>query len=658
MKKILLSLAFAAFGLTVNSYAQTIMSQTFGSPTVAPALPATWSQGSTGTTAWHTSTGGTGGGSTWGGLTGANNVPTTHGQFVIVDDAADPTQLHDTLKSPVFSMGSYSPSTVYLSYDYFFYNATNNSSGITETAYVIGSTNGGSTWAIIDTVQGNAWTVNAFSTRYASLSSLSGATCMIGFVYSDGGGAILGCALNNVQVYVPPANDITLTAVTPAATPTAFYQTGGNATFGGTMYNIGSTTITSFVAGYKVGAGSPVTSTISGISVAPFTTYNFTVTTPYVVASGSQTATIWVNEPGGAAPTSADTMTTAIVGVDSLQPKKAMIEEFNQASCDPCADAAPNVDSVYANNVSNSVIVRYHVNWPGRDCMDSVTLSPFVQGMITYYGVNSVPWANLDGISEYPGYGGEAAGYLCSYTVQSESVLGSPFKITITPTFNAHTNTYSFSAVIKSYAAMPAGLVARAALTVDTITYALNQSTETISQTLFPQVAENMFPSSAGTTLTAFTSGSSQTVTGTWTKNHPWGSNRSVWAYDSTTNGQIVVWVMDNTAQYVYQAAAVSISTILGLGVNSVTGNNGSLNVYPNPASSTATVALNLTSSADVKMEVYNVLGQLVYNMPVENRNAGISNTIIDISNFANGNYFVKVSIGNEVLTKNLTITK
>ena len=206
---------------------------------------------------------------------------------------------------------------------------------------------------------------------------------------------------------------------------------------------------------------------------------------------------------------------------------------------------------------------------------------------------------------------------------------------------------------------MAAGLKAYVCLVEDTLYYAANQSTESIPQTIFPQVAENMFPNGAGNTLTAFTAGSTQTITGSWVKNHPWGSNRSVWSYDSSLTGKIIVWVESSSLKYVYQAAYANIATGKNtVGVNAVTGENGRIDVYPNPASNTTTVALDLKSAAEVKLEVYNILGQLVYSVPAEQRYAGASHSTIDVSKFASGEYFVKVYIGGELLTKTLTIAK
>ena len=464
-----------------------------------------------------------------------------------------------------------------------------------------------------------------------------------------------GLFVDNVQTAILHGLDLGVTAMYSAP----FVQTGSSNTITGVLHNFGVVTTTSCNLNYSVNGGAPVTTSLTGLSNVLGSDYTYTSTTPWVPSTaGTYTIKVWADQINGSADeyNPNDTFTSSILVVDHLSPKTVLLEEFNQASCDPCAAATPNLDSVYVNNLATSIMVRYHVNFPGRDCMDSVTLSPFVSSRLSYYAVSGVPDAQVDGQYVYPGAGG-----LSSTIIHQLGAFGSPFTIAVTPTHNSTTHAYTFSAVITSAGPIPAGLKAYAALTVDTVTYARNQSTESIPQTLFPEVAENMFPA-AGSALGAFTTGSTQTITGSWTKNHPWGSDYSVWSYDSSKNGKIVVWIEDDATKYVYQSAYAAVrtidTTISRVGVVAVNGNSGSLEVYPNPASQSATVALNLVAADNVKFEVYNMAGQLVYSMPAEMRNPGTSRTLIDLSTFATGDYFVKVSIGSEVLTQKLNVIK
>jgi len=468
-----------------------------------------------------------------------------------------------------------------------------------------------------------------------------------------------GLVVDNVKTVILPSYDLGQNYLNLLP----YVATGTSVTFQGSLRNYGYATITDMHLNYSVNGGTPVSTALTGLSIGAGTNYSYTSGTPWVPATaGAYTIKIWADALNGANPDavhSNDTVTATISVIDTLKPKIVMVEEFTQASCDPCANAHTNVDTVYQNNLSRAVMCRYHVNFPGRDCMDSVTLSPFVSSRLSYYQVGGVPDAQVDGQYVYPG-----GGSFTSAVIASAASAMSPFVITITPSFNSATQTFSFNASIKSQGAVPAGLKAYAVLVEDTLFYAANQSTESIPQTIFPQVAEAMFPNASGSTLAAFTAGSTQTLSLSWTKNHAWASDRAVWSYDSTATGKILLWVENDhltwfqNAPYVYQAASANVNTAHTAGVGTITGTNGSLNVYPNPASKEAIVALNLQSASDVKMEVYNALGQAVFTMPVEHRNAGASHTTIDVSNFAAGTYFVKVFIGGESLNSTLAVTK
>jgi len=651
MKKILLTVA-AALALGAGSFAQTTyFSQDFEG-TTGSALPTGWSQTvAVGTpndsVGWNTGDVTT--------LNSADFTPPAHTRFVEVNDDAFEfaNNTNSFLMTPSINLAA--ATSPFLSFDCSYLAQTYG--GFTEVATVEVSTDGGTTWTVVSTLAGNValW----WEPRHINLSAYAGmANVMIGFRYSDNTGWLYAWAIDNVVVSDPIANDLALTGLDQVAgAPSSWGVAGGTKTLSGTVYNNGASTVTSYNVNYIFNGGAVVTYPVTGVSIPAFTSATFTDATAITLpaTAGTYPVSAWVSLTGDANAAN-DSATTSITVFDSLVPKTVLIEEFNQASCDPCAAATPNLDSVYANNASRSIMVRYHVNFPGRDCMDSVTLGAFVQDQLTFYNVTGVPDAQVDGAYVYPGAAGP--GSMSTAVLGAAASVGSPFKIVVTPSFDAATHTYSFSAAVTSYAALPAGLTLRAALTIDKLTYAANQSTESIPQTKFPEVAENMFPNAGGQSLAAFTSGSTQTLTGSWTKDHPWASDAAVWKYDSTSTGKIVAWVQDDATGFVYQVGYAAVTTTGPEGVTAVVSNSGSMDVYPNPANKTATVALSLKENASVTMEVVNAVGQVVYTTPAQNRNSGVSMSTIDVSNFAAGQYFVKISVGTEIMTKQLTVIK
>ena len=87
---------------------------------------------------------------------------------------------------------------------------------------------------------------------------------------------------------------------------------------------------------------------------------------------------------------------------------------------------------------------------------------------------------------------------------------------------------------------------------------------------------------------------------------------------------------------------------------------DANLTIYPNPANETSTIAYHLDKKGDTKIQVVDVLGKVVYTTAVNAQPEGDYSVQISKrdQNLGNGIYFVKLSIGNESVTKKLIITE
>jgi Secretion system C-terminal sorting domain len=81
--------------------------------------------------------------------------------------------------------------------------------------------------------------------------------------------------------------------------------------------------------------------------------------------------------------------------------------------------------------------------------------------------------------------------------------------------------------------------------------------------------------------------------------------------------------------------------------------NNASVSVFPNP-SSTGLFTVDAGASSKTIITVYNILGNVVYNKEM----IATGKQVIDLSNQANGSYFVNIKKDNEVITKKIMINK
>jgi PKD repeat protein len=79
------------------------------------------------------------------------------------------------------------------------------------------------------------------------------------------------------------------------------------------------------------------------------------------------------------------------------------------------------------------------------------------------------------------------------------------------------------------------------------------------------------------------------------------------------------------------------------------------LNIYPNPNNGVFTIALNGANNTTANIVIVNVLGQVVYNTNTTLTNGNINQTI-NLNNVSNGNYVLKATLGNKVITQKINV--
>ncbi len=603
--------------------------------------------------------------------------------FDDIDYNTTPSTDYDTLYSAVFNCPS--NGHVFLSMDLNFNNYTN-----AEVGTLLVSTNGGKTWTPAATLP-SAYGVTAWqdSTLFNISQYAAGkSNVKVAFAWNNAGAVKQGypgwgMAIDNVDIYEPLSYDVGVTAVNS----NYLLQVGTAYTFNGTILNYGGDSIVSMDMNYKVNNQTPVSYPISGIAgFNGLTSYNWSIGTAFTPATpGVYTIKFYANNLNGSNVDqhhANDTMTVNVMVVDTIQSKQVMFEEFSCASCNPCMYAMPNIDSVSLNTKPYCNTIRYHWYFPGQDMINQETATLVNTRFENYYGQDGVPDAQVDGINYYPGYG---PGYLSSGVIQSLKAVGSPFKITInSATYTAATKTYSMTATIKSYGTFSAGLIAQVALTEDSVNFKTDQSTEDPLNSFapplgsgsnpdyyypfvlkFPDAVEALLPSVNGTTLTGFTPGSTQTVTVTWPKSHPWAAKYTSYPYDSSKSQHFTIFIQDNNgnssmgipAKYVYQSARAQVpSSITDVPETSTGGINFEL--YPNPTNNNTMVTFKLDKDQNVSVDVYNMLGEKVYTANQGLMSSGEHMITINGSTLQSGVYFVRFTTDNSSSTQKLVIQK
>jgi hypothetical protein len=79
---------------------------------------------------------------------------------------------------------------------------------------------------------------------------------------------------------------------------------------------------------------------------------------------------------------------------------------------------------------------------------------------------------------------------------------------------------------------------------------------------------------------------------------------------------------------------------------------------YPNPFNPTTTIRFGLPESADVRLEVYTVLGQRVMTLVNENRSAGWHTVSFNGAGLSSGVYVYRIQAGGIVQTRKMMLLK
>lgn len=230
-------------------------------------------------------------------------------------------------------------------------------------------------------------------------------------------------------------------------------------------------------------------------------------------------------------------------------PRMVLLEEFTQASCGPCAAANPALNAILAANTDKVVSVKYQTNWPGTDPMNTQTQT-WVGPRVTYYAVQGVPDAYLDGQGGYPP--------LSQSAINTASAILSPFTINIAHQYNSDNSEVTLTIVVTAVQDISnfTNLKLHTALVEDEINFASPPGSN--GETEFYSVMRKMLPNSTGTTLPAtWTAGQAETITLTTTIPN--------YIYDPYEMSIVCFVQQNNTAKTVHQAAKHEIDPVFVL---------------------------------------------------------------------------------------------
>ena len=613
MKKILLSLAavFAATGLMAQGQS-VIYSENFDN-----GVPSTWTQTTNATD---------------GGFLGGNSTSLSSQYFSFTnpgsnfvatnDDGCNCDKSNEYLITDVIDLSGYS--VMHATFKSFYYGATYQ--GATEVAEFLYSTNGGATWTSLGTLD----PAGDWETQWIDVTAACGnANVQFAFNYQDGGGWLYGLGIDDFAVFAPYNFDVAMQSLNMLTT---LGLNNAPFTFEGTLRNYGGATITSATINYSVNGGTPVTESLSGLSIAPYDTYTWTHTTAWNPSTtGTYSIDFYALPINGTFDqnTSNDNLNVSIEVLTATADRVVLAEEFTSSTCGPCASFNPGYKQLLDANSANTetgrvTSVKYQMNWPSPG--NDPAYNQEAADRRVAYGISGVPDVVYSG-SNIP-----------TSQANIDIVKDVPSLANLSAEWSATGNYIQCDATINALGDLGSNVVLHMAM----IEKQINHSIQTNGETVFYHVFRKFMDGSSGHSMSNMTAGNTYThyANSTISVNAaPAQGSFDFWI--GTSNMDVIVWLQNTTTGEVLQSAYGKYTTS---GINEMNDVARFIAVYPNPSNEVAGIELDLIDRSDVTLNLVNSLGQTVYTS-AKSLDAGIQKIEVPTATLSAGLYFINVNV-------------
>ena len=127
--------------------------------------------------------------------------------------------------------------------------------------------------------------------------------------------------------------------------------------------------------------------------------------------------------------------------------------------------------------------------------------------------------------------------------------------------------------------------------------------------------------------------------------------------WDSTYQFYSIAY--DSVGNVENKLALIEASTLLQdpVGINYIY-NSTDLKIYPNPTTGKLTVEATLSNDGKLNVEIYNLLNQKLLSFEGDDSNNKYFKKEIDVSNQADGVYFIRLKVDGQNITKKFILKK
>jgi hypothetical protein len=224
--------------------------------------------------------------------------------------------------------------------------------------------------------------------------------------------------------------------------------------------------------------------------------------------------------------------------------RMVLIEEATNASCGPCASQNPAFDALLNQNRDILTAIKYHWYFPGYDPMHNHNPEEN-NARVSYYGINGVPTAAIDGdIPDGPtfGYPGGPHGYTQAL-IDEYAAVPSPFNMWISHRISDDEDSIYIDMMIEATEAINGDLRAHMVVVEKHINFTSPPGTN--GEKNFLDVMKKMIPDPEGTALPSFQPGDYMILQGSWALANIYNINEV----------GVVGFIQNNSTKEVHQAA-------------------------------------------------------------------------------------------------------
>ena len=331
----------------------------------------------------------------------------------------------------------------------------------------------------------------------------------------------------------------------------------------------------------------------------------------------------------------------------------SLVETFTSSTCPPCNQGNSTLEGFLANpaNDDETVSLKYQMSWPS-------TGDPYFTDegdtRRNFYSVSSIPQTHIDAQ-----FGGNPAN-LTQASFNTQYAIDPVMNIEAYYQVNESSQTVDVQVDLEALQAVSVGNRVYVAI----FEYTTYNNVKTNGETEFYHVMKKMIPGATGQAFPSMAQGATNHYEFSYTFNGsyvlPPNATQPVddaieHSVEEFSDLGVAVWVQNVTTKEILQAGyAINGYSPSGLEENETMVT--SLNLYPNPAASTTTIAFDLAEVQDVRLQVYNLLGQRVINKMLTNNKVGRNTNAINTTDLHNGVYTVELLIGNIKKSKRLIV--